>query len=202
MVHGLRRDHEPRLSLAMAVAVVKAIDELGCANPGIGIRWPNDIEVGSRKLGGILPELLDTSLGHRLLVGVGLNVLTHFDQAPEEIRRMATSLSLLQASPLGPDPLPKLLDGILRRFDQELRALAEDSPSQAEEWNRLNVLCGKMVRVNLGSRVITGRVEAIDAQGALLLVDQDTCQTHRLFGGQVLRNATASMVPGTPLAEA
>ncbi len=193
--HGLRRDQEPRVSLAMALSVIKAINMLGWANPGIGIRWPNDLEIGDRKLGGILPELLETGGGHRLLIGVGLNVLTCLDQAPVEIKRMATSISALQASPLEVDSIPRLLDGILRQFDQEIQALAADSSGQAQEWDRLNLLRGQVVQVNLGARVITGWVDAIDAQGALLLRDQDTSQAHRLFGGQVLRYTTTSTVP-------
>jgi BirA family biotin operon repressor/biotin-[acetyl-CoA-carboxylase] ligase len=191
LAHRLRMDQEPRLSLAMAVAVIKAIDALNWVNPGIGIRWPNDIEASDRKLGGILPELLETNQGHRVLIGVGLNVLTCLDRAPEEIRSMATTLASFQAAPLEPDSLRRLLEGIMRQFDQEVQKLAVDSPGQVLEWDRLNLLHGRVVRVNLGCRIITGRVEAIDAQGALCLVDQDTSQIHRLFGGQVLRDATA-----------
>ena len=91
--HRLLVHQEPRLALMTAVAVIEAIGTLGLPAQGIGIRWPNDIEVGGRKLGGILPERVEIDTGHRLLLGVGLNVLTRVDLAPPAVGRMATSLA-------------------------------------------------------------------------------------------------------------
>src|SRR5438105_2434385 len=71
--HGLRPELEPRLALATAVVVIDAIVPLDLAQPP-GIRWPNDIEAGGRKLAGILPERVETPRGPRLLIGIGLNV--------------------------------------------------------------------------------------------------------------------------------
>src|SRR5207237_728418 len=85
--HGLRSEHEPRLALATAVAIIDAIASWGLSEVP-GIRWPNDIEVGGRKLGGILPERLDTPMGPRLLIGIGVNVASQMADAPEAVRRM------------------------------------------------------------------------------------------------------------------
>ena len=43
--------------------MIEALDELGLGHPSIGIRWPNDLEADGRKLGGILPERLETAQG-------------------------------------------------------------------------------------------------------------------------------------------
>src|SRR3989442_439204 len=73
--HGLRSEHEPRLALAAAVAVIDALGPvLTSGTPGI--RWPNDIEVAGRKLGGILPERVAGPAGTRLVIGIGLNLTT------------------------------------------------------------------------------------------------------------------------------
>jgi len=183
--HGLRIDQEPRLALMTAVAVIEAIGALGLTDPGIGIRWPNDLEVNGRKLGGILPERVETGHGHRVLIGVGLNVLTSIDQAPPDVQRMATSLNALQLQPLDPCLLAGFLAVILMQFERALFRLAADDPGLAMQWNRLNLLRDQLVRVALGPRVIGGKVHEIDAQGALNV--QDGQQVHRLFGGQVLR---------------
>ncbi|MFO0889660.1 MAG: biotin--[acetyl-CoA-carboxylase] ligase [Isosphaeraceae bacterium] len=185
-VHRLRIDQEPRVSLAAAVAVIRAIDALGLVNPGIGIRWPNDVEVGGRKLGGILPERVETEHGHRLLVGIGLNVLTGFEHAPPDVARMATSLSALQPEPLDPTCRVRLLDEILSRLPGEIERLADDSADQAREWEGLNLLRGEHVRVSLGDRIVAGTVREIDPQGALCIDEGGAIQ--RLFGGQVLRD--------------
>ena len=130
--HGLRIDQEPRLALMTAVAVIEAIGALGLTDPGIGIRWPNDIEVNGRKLGGILPERVETRQGHRLLIGIGLNVLTRIDQAPPDVQRMATSLSALQLQPLEPSFLAGFLAAILTQFERALYRMAADDPGLAQ----------------------------------------------------------------------
>ncbi len=185
--HSLRIDQEPRLALMSAVAVIEAINALGLNDPGIGVRWPNDIEVQGRKLGGILPERVETTAGHRLLIGIGLNVRTRIDQAPPDVQRMATSLNAFQLQPLDDPFLAGFLAAILTHFEQALYRLAGDDPGLAQQWDRLNLLRDRVVRIALGTRIITGRVYEIDAQGALGLHDGQ--QLHHLFGGQVLRDA-------------
>ena len=184
--HGLRVEQEPRLALMTAVAVTEAISSLGLTVPGIGIRWPNDIEASGLKLGGILPERVELEHGHRLLIGIGLNVLTRIDHAPAAIQKMATSLSTLQPQPLGPSFLPQFLASILVQFEWSLYRLAEENPELARQWNRLNLLRDQTISMALGPRVIVGKVHEIDAQGALCVHDGQ--QLHRLFGGQVLRD--------------
>jgi BirA family transcriptional regulator, biotin operon repressor / biotin---[acetyl-CoA-carboxylase] ligase len=169
-----------------AVAVIEAIGALGLTDPGIGIRWPNDIEVNGRKLGGILPERVETRLGHRLLIGIGLNVLTRIEQAPPGVQRMATSLSALQLQPLDPSFLAGFLAAILTQFERALDMMAADDPGLAWQWDRLNLLRDQVVRVALGPKVICGKVHDIDTQGALGVHDGQ--QVQRLFGGQVLRD--------------
>jgi BirA family biotin operon repressor/biotin-[acetyl-CoA-carboxylase] ligase len=183
--HGLRVEQEPRLSLMTAAAVIEAIDAAGLSDPGIGIRWPNDIEAGDRKLGGILPERVETDAGHGLLVGIGLNVLTRLDLAPPAVRRMATSLGALRPGPLDDGILPRLLRAILVQFESHLYRLVENDPDLARQWSRLNLLRDRTVRVALGPRIIEGKVLEIDPLGALCLHDGQ--QTLHLFGGQVLR---------------
>ncbi len=183
--HSLRIDQEPRLALMTAVAVIEAMSSLGLTDPGIGIRWPNDIEVNSRKLGGILPERVETRYGHRLLIGIGINVLTRIDQAPPDVQRMATTLNALRHQPLEPTFLAGLLTAILTQFERVLIRLAADDPELAQQWNRLNLLRDQVVRIALGPRIITGTVHEIDSHGALGVHDGQRLQ--HLFGGQVLR---------------
>src|SRR5262245_47078117 len=70
---SMSQDQEPRLALASAVAVVNALEALEKTS-AFRIRWPNDIEHQSKKVGGILVEPLETFQGRRLIVGIGLNV--------------------------------------------------------------------------------------------------------------------------------
>jgi len=185
--HGLRRDQEPRLALATAVALVAAVADLGLADPGLGVRWPNDVEVGGKKVAGILTERVELDDGGaRLLVGVGVNVATRLDLAPPEIAAMATSLGALQPRPLTVEYLPTFLAALLARFPATLRRLADDDPTLAAEWARLDLLRGLPVRAAAGPRNLAGTGKGIDPEGALLL--DDGREVHRLFAGRILRD--------------
>ena len=61
------------LSLAVGVAVRRALLQVGLKD--VQLKWPNDIYVGQKKLGGILLEMLGDPAGHcSVVVGVGINV--------------------------------------------------------------------------------------------------------------------------------
>ena len=65
----------PKLTLTAAVAVVEAIKE--ATGLSMGIKWPNDILLAGKKLGGILTEMETESdqMSH-VILGVGLNINT------------------------------------------------------------------------------------------------------------------------------
>jgi BirA family biotin operon repressor/biotin-[acetyl-CoA-carboxylase] ligase len=182
--HGIGVEQESRLALATAVAV---IDAVAATAPGVspGIRWPNDVEVDGRKLGGILPERVMTPRGPRILIGIGLNVATRLGDAPAEVGRMAVALTQLRESPPTRDDLESLLRAILDRIGAILPRLADDDLHLAECWDRLDTLRDRKVRVDLGPRIVAGTGRGIDATGALCLaVDREIV---RIVGGRVLR---------------
>ncbi|HWE36734.1 MAG TPA: biotin--[acetyl-CoA-carboxylase] ligase [Isosphaeraceae bacterium] len=184
--HALRRDHEPRFALASAVAI---IDAIAAEWPGLplGIRWPNDVEALGKKLGGILPERLDTPFGPRLLIGIGLNVSTRLDHAPPDVRLMAASLSDSLAEPIEPSDV---LSVLLQSLESILPRLAADDPMLAARWAELDTLLGEPLRVDLGPRILNGIGRGIDPRGALLVGVEEGVVP--LFGGQVLRAPPAS----------
>ncbi len=182
--HGIGVEQESRLALASAVAV---IDAIAPTVPGasLGIRWPNDIEVAGRKLGGILPERVMTPRGPRILIGIGLNVATRIGDAPAEVGRMAVALTQLRVNPPSGGDLESLLRAILDRLGAVLPRLAGDDPQLSVRWDHLDTLRDRRVRVDLGPRVVAGTGCGIDALGALCLaVDRETI---RIVGGRVLR---------------
>ncbi|MEO6809306.1 MAG: biotin--[acetyl-CoA-carboxylase] ligase [Isosphaeraceae bacterium] len=183
---GLRPEHGPRLALASAVALVDAVSPLIPKGMAPGIRWPNDVEVGGRKLAGTLPERIETATGPKILIGIGLNVSTRLENAPEAVRLMATTVEALRppwASPLCPSDL---LGPFLDRFAAALEALTRDDEALAEQWSQLDTLIGRRVRVDLGPRIIVGTGRGIDRQGGLRLETEG--ETITLLGGQVLRD--------------
>ncbi|MDB5351160.1 MAG: birA, biotin-(acetyl-CoA-carboxylase) ligase [Planctomycetota bacterium] len=188
--YDLRRDHEPRVALAVAVGLIDVVEEISSSHLGQGagsldaleIRWPNDVEMRGRKVAGILPERIEGRSGARLLIGIGLNVTTDLSGAPAEIRRMATTLR--DWNPIAWD-LDQLLAAFLERFPLLLTRLAQDDPRLASSWAARDVLKGELVRISLGTEVHTGRGGGIDPTGGFRLVGDAGIRTYH--GGQILR---------------
>lgn len=182
--HGLRRDHEPRLALAAALALLEAIGPLPSGTEA-GVRWPNDVEADGRKVAGLLPERVETANGPRLLLGIGVNVRGDLAGAPEPIRAMAATVEQLRGGPADPDPL---LAGFLDAFAAVLERLAADDPALAAEWDRRDLLRGRPVVIDLGGgRLVRGTGRGIGPTGGLLVQVEGERAPRVLHGGQVLR---------------
>jgi len=82
------------IPLLTGVAVAKAVSEVA-PDLDVRLKWPNDVEVGGRKLAGILVERVETPDGPAAVVGIGLNVAMTPDQLPIP---NATSLAIEGAS--------------------------------------------------------------------------------------------------------
>ena len=179
---GLPIAVRPRVALGVAAAMVAAVEELA---PGTwaGIRWPNDVEVGGRKLGGVLVEGVPGPGGPLLIVGFGLNVGTNLDQAPREVRAMAASLA---EAGLTPNDRATALRAILSRLGPMFEALAAGDPDLVATWNRLDALRGSTIRVQAGPALFAAEATGIDPSGGLRIVRQGRVEV--LYAGRILRD--------------
>ncbi|MDQ3981627.1 MAG: biotin--[acetyl-CoA-carboxylase] ligase, partial [Actinomycetota bacterium] len=100
----------------LGVAVAEAIE--ASAGVACGIKWPNDVVVGGRKVAGILVETRSSGEGLGAVVaGVGVNVSWGPEEMPPEVRDSATSLVAAGAGPLPRAALiAELLDSIERWY--------------------------------------------------------------------------------------
>ena len=124
---SLKPEQWSRLALAASVAVVDTIQPYLVRWPA-GIRWPNDVEINERKIAGLLPETIDTPLGPRLVLGIGLNVATHFHTAPLEVRALATTLEL-EARSESPPSAPAIDTGPVAQTP--LRSPGQSGPGRS-----------------------------------------------------------------------
>ena len=80
------------MSLAVGVAVKRALEKSGIE--AVQLKWPNDIYVEGKKLGGILLEMIGDPAGQcTVVVGVGLNVAM-----PEGWRAIDQAWTILEVS--------------------------------------------------------------------------------------------------------
>jgi BirA family biotin operon repressor/biotin-[acetyl-CoA-carboxylase] ligase len=155
------------LPLLTGVALVDAVRQ----TTGIeaGVKWPNDILVGTGKLAGILTEV--ASPDPVIVVGLGLNVTLTPEEAPDP---RATSLQMLGASMLDRD---KLAAAILRELTTRIQRWQNahgPDPALVEDYQKRSLTLGGRVRAVLpGDREIIGTAMEVDAAGRLL-IDTDT----------------------------
>jgi BirA family biotin operon repressor/biotin-[acetyl-CoA-carboxylase] ligase len=155
------------LPLVVALAVAGALSQTGLQ--GHGIKWPNDILYGGKKLAGVLVEMQSTGAGaSAAIAGIGLNVKMPGDGSP--IDRPWTDLaSCLPASarPLGRNQLASRLIGqLLAAFDRFERSGFE---SFRDDWMRYDLLNGKSLKLALDDGEVAGTGAGIGADGELLL---------------------------------
>jgi BirA family biotin operon repressor/biotin-[acetyl-CoA-carboxylase] ligase len=79
------------ITLDAAIAIADVLDTAGLT---VGLKWPNDLMVDERKLGGILTELVVEDGAATVIVGLGLNVNATVDDFPAELLGVATSMAL------------------------------------------------------------------------------------------------------------
>jgi BirA family transcriptional regulator, biotin operon repressor / biotin---[acetyl-CoA-carboxylase] ligase len=155
------------LPLLTGVALVDAIRE----TTGIqaGVKWPNDVLVGTGKLAGILAEV--ASPDPVIVVGLGVNVTLTPQEAPDP---RATSLQMLGASMLDRDVLAAaILRQLVTRIQHWQHAHGPD-PALVEDYRRNSSTLGSRVRAILpGDREIIGTATQVDEIGRLI-IDTDT----------------------------
>lgn len=120
----------PSLSAFAAVALVNAIRELGIE--GAGIKAPNDVLIGGRKVAGILVE---TRVGKNpfAVVGIGLNVNHATSDFSEVLKKQATSLARASETPFNRNEVAAIL--LLHLGDQE-RLMSESREELLSSWNQ------------------------------------------------------------------
>jgi BirA family biotin operon repressor/biotin-[acetyl-CoA-carboxylase] ligase len=164
------------LSLAIGVAVIRALNDLGIDN--VGLKWPNDIYWQGKKLAGILIEVSGEIGGAcNAVIGLGLNVYL-----PKEKAQSITQdwVDLSQISTENPATIRNKVTATLLNYLMPTIANFEKDTldSYLNEWRYLDCMKGKEVNLFMGKQVYIGVVKGIDNNGLLLLAnDQGELKT-------------------------
>jgi BirA family biotin operon repressor/biotin-[acetyl-CoA-carboxylase] ligase len=134
----------------------------------VAIKWPNDLMVSEKKLGGILTEM-KIEQGEILyaIIGIGINVNIDINEFPEDLRKIATSLKHETGRPYS---RTDIIARVLNETDTWYHVLQEyGSMPVLSEWKRLASILGKEVLITAGKETLTGVAESVDDRGMLLL---------------------------------
>jgi len=151
-----------QLTVLGSVAMADAVEAAAGFRPQI--KWPNDLVVDGRKLGGLLIETEPT--GPRLawaVIGIGINVNHEQGDFSPEVRAIATSLRLITGRS---HRRADLLVAVLRAFSNRLvRPFAETR----EAWEASSLTLGQRVTLTTLRGTRHGQAVGLDPSGALLL---------------------------------
>ena len=170
------------LTCAVAVAMCDAVENAFGFRPGI--KWTNDLVVGSKKLGGILTELgLDPKTGmvDHAILGIGINcgqIETDFD---ESIRSMATSVRMVTGREASRE---RLIAGMVKALEAMDKALLTSPAAILERYRADCITLGQDVSILRGDEVRHARALDIDAEGGLI-VRYDSGETGTVTSGEV-----------------
>lgn len=170
-----------RITISAAVSLVRAIRHV--TGLEAEIKWPNDVQVKGLKVAGILTELsAEVDRVRHLILGLGLNINHQPTDFPPEIRKIATSLAIETGAMVD---RPCLAARVLEELDSDYSRIRSGKFEQiALEWERNCSTLGKAVRIQMGDRIVQGRAEALDGEGALLLRSSHG-NLERILGGDV-----------------
>ena len=181
----LRPDLPPQSATQLTVAAATALARAIAQQTGLApeIKWPNDILIRGKKVAGILTELT-AELDHikDVVLGIGVNVNLEAGELPPDLRKVATSLKIESGQAMD---RAELAVAILRELDGDYERIRQGQfELVAAEWQQRCSTLGREVSIRIGERVIRGRAESLDAEGALLLRTQHG-RLERIIGGDV-----------------
>ncbi len=162
----------PWLPLLTGYAVDKALRASGL---DAGVKWPNDVLIGDKKVAGILVERIDTPDGPAAVVGVGINVGLRPDELPVPT---ATSLEIELGRPVDrTDVLVVALNAVREAVDAWEMGGDLNGMRLQESYAAACVTVGRDVRVELpDGTALAGRAVEVDPTGQLV-VEHDGVRT-------------------------
>lgn len=171
------------LSLAVGCAIAEALEPnlATLASPRLKLKWPNDIWLDERKLGGILIETVSAGSGRMVIIGVGLNikelgVAKDGDDSTQQFNTGFAALNELLPDCSAPAALALIAPALVNcLLDFEQSGFAAWMP----RYTRRDLTLGRCVSAG----DVTGISNGVSEQGELLL--QTLQGTVTISGGEV-----------------
>lgn len=153
------------LSLAVAVMVRRVLHQYG-EGADFMLKWPNDVLVKEKKLAGILLE----RIGSFVVIGIGINVFL-----PNAISALLIPHAIALADVIKENIDRNRLAGLL--LNELLTALPvyvkQGFSPFLSEWHQYDALYNQHIIIQHGQMTMAGRMQGVNEQGDLLLVDAD-----------------------------
>jgi BirA family transcriptional regulator, biotin operon repressor / biotin---[acetyl-CoA-carboxylase] ligase len=166
---GWRFDIVPRalslLSLYMGVAIARALHSIKITN--VGLKWPNDVVVMNKKIGGILLEVRgETSGPVDVVIGIGINY-KFAEDVKSSIEQAVTDICSHTEQHISRN---KFVATLLSNVFEILENLNTDQNlNLLDEWRALDCYLERRATLLLPNEEIEGVLKGVDNQGSLLM---------------------------------
>jgi BirA family biotin operon repressor/biotin-[acetyl-CoA-carboxylase] ligase len=170
------------LTIMASVACAKALGR--ATGLKVTIKWPNDLIVSDKKIGGILTELtIQQKKIVSAVVGIGINVNMEIDDFPEDLKETATSVQTETGKTFYREGI---VSQVLNELDIWYTFLKKmDRKKLLSEWQINTSTLGKKVKVIIGKETLEGFAESIENDGRLVLRLQSG-ETRRISSGDLI----------------
>ena len=178
----------PRLTQLLALAVMHVFPELN-----ILMKWPNDLLVDGKKVGGILAELEPMNgPSYAVIIGVGLNLdIDQYHLDSLDSRWPASSLARFLPPETKID-FQRTRDQICKQFSQYISVfLTQNDSYLMNEISRRQFLLNQEILFRDGEKIVRGMHAGIDSNGGLKILS-DSCLLTFHSGEIVLDNHSVS----------
>jgi BirA family biotin operon repressor/biotin-[acetyl-CoA-carboxylase] ligase len=163
-------------ALLAGVAVARALAELGI--PNARLKWPNDVQLGDKKVAGALADAVTSDGRGALVLGIGVNVHQRASDLAD-LAPLATSIAIEARDAV--DRLA-LLARLTRQLDLIARA-PEERRAALAEWRSRASMLGREVEVRSAAGAVRGIARELADDGALVL--RTASGDQRILAGEV-----------------
>ncbi|WP_018755351.1 biotin--[acetyl-CoA-carboxylase] ligase [Paenibacillus terrigena] len=172
----------PQLTLLIAVALCRALQRL--VPISIGIKWPNDLLVGTKKISGILLESsAEDERVRYCIAGIGISVNLDPEDYPEPLREVATSLKIESGSKVD---RTAIITEFLAEFETLYALYNEQGFAPIRTlWEALSISLHRPITINTLQGKVIGIAEQLDELGALWITESATGERRKIFSGDV-----------------
>lgn len=158
------------ITVASATAVCRTLEEV--CGLKTGIKWPNDIVAGKRKICGILSEMsCETGAIEFIIAGVGINISQTADDFSTEVSKTATSVLMETRHAF---VRAEIISSLCYNMQEIFRfVISEDTEEIMKRWEKYSVTDGKDIKIIRNNEEINAVAEGIDYNGRLIATDEN-----------------------------
>ncbi|OPA81474.1 biotin--[acetyl-CoA-carboxylase] ligase [Paenibacillus selenitireducens] len=171
----------PQLTLLAAVALCRSLQRV--VPISIGIKWPNDLLVGTRKICGILLESSTEDERVRYAIaGIGISANLDVEDYPEYLKDIATSLKIESGAKVD---RTAIITEFLAEFETLYQLYHEQGFAPIRIlWEALSISLHRPITIHTLQGKVTGIAEELDDSGALWITDEFG-EKRKIFSGDV-----------------